>query len=101
MKPDYLFMLEENINHNFLLLLTLQSLITTHHFISFYSTSSHPEVLCKIAVLKISENSYQRTSVNFENFLRSPFLMEHLWWLPLLHVLILGITFSKPTLLVN
>ena len=58
-KPDYLFMLQANINHFFLFSLLLLSLIMTSHFISRYSRSSHPDVFCKMVVLTIPPNSHE------------------------------------------
>ena len=51
--------------------------------------SSRSEVFCKKGVLrnfgKIYRKTFEKTlQKNFAKFLRTPFVTEHLWWLPLL-----------------
>ena len=67
--------------------------------------SSRPEVFCKKAFVEILQNSQENTCasvpaalskkrfwhrcfpVNFAKFLRTPFFIEHLWWLLLEYLL--------------
>ena len=63
------------------------------------SRSSRPEVFCKKVFLEISQNFTKISAtilkkslwhscfpLNFVEFLRAPFLIEHLWWLLLAFV---------------
>ena len=55
--------------------------------IARYSRSSRPEVFCKKVFLeKVFLGIHSCFPVNFVKFLRTPFFIEHLWWLLLLLV---------------